>query len=185
LRAWAERPSRFADTIMSSSEEIFDVVDAADTVIGRRSRREVHACGLRHRAAHVLVFNRRSELFLQKRAMSKDSSPGLWDSSAAGHVDSGEAYDTCARRELAEELGLEPAEPPQRLFKLEACADTGEEFVWVYRVCAEGPFALDALEIETGAWFTQTAVSAWVAQRPDELSPVFRMIWSRFYTPAG
>jgi len=164
---------------MDISDEIFDVVDASDSVIGRESRRRIHARRLRHRAAHILVFNRRGELFLQKRSMTKDSCPGLWDSSAAGHVDSGESYDDCARRELAEELGLEPDAAPLRLFKLAACARTGEEFVWVYRVCAEGPFVLNALEIETGAWFTPAELSAWIGDRPDELSPIFRMIWSK------
>ena len=164
---------------MNSSDEIFDVVDASDAVIGRGSRREIHAQRLRHRAAHILVFNSLGELFLQKRALNKDSSPGLWDSSAAGHVNSGEGYDACARRELAEELGLVPAEPLLRLFKLDSCAGTGEEFVWVYRVRAEGPFVLNALEIDAGDWFAPGAVSAWIEERPGELSPIFRMIWSR------
>lgn len=170
---------------MDSSEEIFDVVDAGDAVIGRESRREIHARRLRHRAAHILVFNRRGELFLQKRSMSKDSSPGLWDSSAAGHVDSGESYDACARRELAEELGVEPDVAPARLFKLPACASSGEEFVWVYRVCAEGPFVLNTTEIDTGAWFSPQAVSTWIGERPHELSPIFRMIWSRLRAAGG
>lgn len=168
---------------MDISDEIFDVVDAFDTVIGRESRRTVHARRLRHRAAHVLVFNRRGELFLQKRSMNKDSCPGLWDSSAAGHVDSGESYDDCARRELAEELGVEAEDAPVRLFKLPACARTGEEFVWVYRVCAEGPFVLNTDEIDTGAWFVPEALSAWIGDRPHELSPIFRMIWSKLQAP--
>ena len=60
-----------------------------------------------HRAVHILVFNQRGELFLQKRSMSKDNDPGMWDSSAAGHVDSGESYLDCATREIEEELGVE------------------------------------------------------------------------------
>ena len=75
------------------SEEIFDIVDERDEVVGRRPRSEVHRLGLQHRAVHVLVFNARGELFLQKRSMQKDCFPGAWDSSAAGHLDSGESYD--------------------------------------------------------------------------------------------
>ena len=88
------------------SEEIFDVVNDRDEVIGQAPRREVHRTGLKHRAVHVLVFNARGEIFLQKRSMSKDTFPGAWDSSASGHLDSGEAYDACAVRELREEIGL-------------------------------------------------------------------------------
>ena len=87
--------------------EIFDVVNDRDEVIGSAPRNEVHRLGLMHRATHVLVFNSRGELFLQKRSQKKDRQPGLWDSSASGHVDKGETYDACAARELKEELGLD------------------------------------------------------------------------------
>ena len=71
------------------SEEIFDVVNERDEVIGQNTRREVHARGLWHRAVHVLVFNAHGEVFLQKRSMKKDLCPGKWDSSSSGHVDTG------------------------------------------------------------------------------------------------
>src|SRR6185436_20849387 len=71
-------------------EEWFDVVNERDEVIGRELRRNVHARGLWHRAVHVLVFDRAGRVFLQKRSMLKDLSPGLWDSSCSGHLDSGE-----------------------------------------------------------------------------------------------
>ena len=85
-------------------EEIFDVVNERDEVIDHRPRSEVHRLGLRHRAVHVLVFNARGDVFLQKRSMLKDCFPGTWDSSASGHLDQGEAYDDCAVRELREEI---------------------------------------------------------------------------------
>ncbi len=72
-----------------------------------KPRSEVHARGLRHRAVHVLVFNSRGEIFLQKRSMKKDRQPGVWDSSCSGHVDAGENYEATAVRELREELGLD------------------------------------------------------------------------------
>src|ERR1035438_4649283 len=89
------------------SEEIFDIVNECDEVIDRQPRREVHQLGLKHRAVHVLVFNSRGEVFLQKRSLKKDTAAGLWDSSTSGHLDSGEDYDACAVRELREEIGLE------------------------------------------------------------------------------
>ena len=91
---------------MSEYDEIFDVVDSEDMVIGKASRLQVHNNDLMHRSVHILVFNSTGSLFLQKRAMIKDESPGLWDSSAAGHVESGEDYISCAKRELNEELSL-------------------------------------------------------------------------------
>ena len=139
------------------TEEIFDVVNERDEVIGQQPRSEVHRLGLMHRAVHVLVFNAAGQVFLQKRSMKKDRQPGLWDSSASGHVDSGEDYDACAVRELREEIGLQLDAAPKRLFKLAACAETDQEHVWVYRCEAEGPFRLDPEEIERGGWFAPEA----------------------------
>jgi isopentenyl-diphosphate Delta-isomerase len=93
-------------------DELFDVVDEQDRVIGQATRREVHAKGLKHRAVHVLVFNGQGQVFLHKRSMLKDSAPGLWGASCAGHLDAGENYDQAALRELKEELGISVDEAP-------------------------------------------------------------------------
>jgi isopentenyldiphosphate isomerase len=162
------------------SEEIFDIVNERDEVVGQNTRREVHARKLWHRAVHVLVFNSRGEVFLQKRSMKKDTAAGLWDSSSSGHLDSGEDYDACAVRELREELGLEIKSPPQRLFKIDACAETGWEFCWVYRCESEGPFVLHPDEIETGNWFAPEKVSSWVAERQQDFASAFRLVWKMF-----
>ncbi|HYT60977.1 MAG TPA: NUDIX domain-containing protein [Haliangiales bacterium] len=158
-------------------EEIFDVVNDRDEVIGQKPRSEIHRLKLKHRAVHVLVFNSRGELFLQKRSMKKDCFPGAWDSSASGHLDLGESYDACAVREVREEIGLVLAAAPERLFKVAACAETGQEFVWVYRCAAEGPFALHPEEIERGGWFAPGALNRWLAETPDEFASGFALIW--------
>lgn len=162
------------------SDEIFDIVDDHDNVIGQCARREVHRLGHKHRAVHVLVFNSRGEVFLQKRSMSKDTHPGVWDSSSSGHLDTGEDYDACAIRELREEIGLVVNKAPQRLFKISACAETGQEFVWVYKDHAEGPFTLHPNEIERGDWFKPERVSEWIIKAPEEFAPAFVLIWQRF-----
>lgn len=163
-------------------DEIFDVVNEADEVIGCEKRGEVHRLGLRHRAVHVLVFNSRGEIFLQKRSMSKDTFPGAWDSSASGHLDAGEDYDVCAIRELREEIGLNLEKCPKRLFKIDACLETGQEFVWVYRCENEGPFMLDPEEIERGDWFAPEFVTNWIAEKPQDFASAFVLIWKRLTT---
>jgi isopentenyl-diphosphate delta-isomerase len=158
-------------------EDWFDVVNERDEVIGRELRRNVHARGLWHRAVHVLVFNRAGQVFLQKRSMLKDLSPGLWDSSCSGHLDSGEDYDVAAVRELAEEIGVVIAHPPARWFRIEPCVETGWEFVWVYRLDHDGPFVLQPEEIETGGWFAPAEVTHWMARQPDEFCPSIKLLW--------
>ena len=159
------------------TEEIFDVVNECDEVIGQQTRSKVHRMGLRHRAIHLLVYNSKGELFLQKRSIKKDCFPDTWDSSASGHLDSGEDYDNCILREPREELGLKLKQPPERLFKIDACVETGQEFVWVYKLFHEGPFQLDPEEISDGGWFSMRQIDDWIATSPKDFAPAFVLIW--------
>jgi isopentenyl-diphosphate delta-isomerase type 1 len=157
--------------------EFFDVVNERDEVIGRECRSEVHRRGLKHRAVHVLVFNSKGELFLQKRSQSKDTFPGAWDSSASGHLCCGEEYDACALRELEEEIGIKPQAAPERLFKIDACPQTGQEHVWVYRCICDGPVTLNPEEIERGGWFAPEFVTRWIAEKPEDFASALPRIW--------
>jgi len=160
-------------------DELFDVVDENDRPVGTMPRREVHRLKKRHRAVHLLVVNRAGKVFLHQRSMKKDLFPGYWDSSAAGHVGAGEDYDSTAVRELEEELGVRSEKPPEPLFKIEAREETGQEFVWVYRVEAEGPFVLEVDEIERGDWFTPEEIDRWLAERPQEIAPALKYLWPK------
>lgn len=166
------------------SEEIFDVVNERDEVVDQKPRSEVHRLGLMHRAVHVLVFNASGKVFLQKRSMIKDRQPGLWDSSASGHLDRGETYDACAVREVWEEIGLKLNSPPRRLFKLPASLETDQEHVWVYRTEAEGPFTLHPQEIERGDWFAPDSITRWMTEKPTEFASALLLIWQRVASPS-
>lgn len=155
--------------------ERFDVVDENDQVVGSEFRDVIHVNNLRHRAAHMLLFNASGELYLQKRSIWKDRNPARWDSSAAGHVDAGEDYLTAARRELQEELGIE-APPLTSIGRLPCLASTGWEFIEIFTGRHEGPFRPAALEVETGAFFTLEKIRAWAAAIPGDFSPVFLQV---------
>ena len=161
------------------NEDIFDVVNDDDEIIGRELRNVVHARGLLHRAVHVLVYNAAGQLFLQKRSMTKDNDPGLWDSSCSGHVDSGESYAVAAERELMEEIDLLVDEPMEELFKIEASAGTGWEFAVIYRTESEGPFTLCPEEIDEGRWFTPEEIDNALSREPEKYSPTFKIVWAR------
>ncbi len=158
-------------------QEMLSVVDDHDRIIGTSPRTEIHNRGLRHRAVHILIFNDQQQLFLQKRTMSKDINPGLWDSSAAGHVDAGESYDHCAVREITEELGIPVDTPPELLFKLPACQATGMEFVQVYCWPHNGPFNLASEEIERGEWSSLREINERVSGDDALLTETFKTLW--------
>ena len=167
-------------TIEPASEELLDVVDADDRVIGVKTRGQIHAQGLMHRAVHILVFNTSGELFIQKRSMSKDNDPGLWDSSAAGHVDSGEDYQSCAIRELGEELGMTATASLEILFRLSASPITGMEHCIVYRCINDGPFVLESDEIDEGAWISGSEMDRRVSENDPTMTRVLQFIWDKY-----
>lgn len=160
-------------------DEILDVVDADDRVIGSAARSVVHATGLRHRSAHVLAVDASGRLFLQRRAFSKECSPGLWDTSAAGHLASGEDYVVAARRELEEELGVTPIGSLDFLFELVASADTGQEFVQVFRALVPAEVQPDPVEIIDGRWCDPADITTWLLRAPGDFTGTFRLIWAR------
>jgi 16S rRNA (adenine1518-N6/adenine1519-N6)-dimethyltransferase len=158
--------------------EVFDVVNDVDVVTATASRHEVHRDKLRHRAVHIFVFNQRGELFLQRRSQWKDMHPRRWDSSAAGHVNSGSGYAETAEREIVEELGV--SSPVEEIGQIRACEGTGWEFVRLYRTTHEGPFILHPAEIETGEWFTIDQIERWIAVRPQDFATGFLECWRVF-----
>lgn len=90
--------------------EFLDIVDEHGNPTGETVEREVaHAAGIRHRTSHVWILRRREsgvEVLLQKRSAQKDSYPGCYDISSAGHIPAGFGFVESALRELKEELGI-------------------------------------------------------------------------------
>ena len=151
-----------------SPDEVFDVVDAADRVIGRERRGEIHRRGLLHRAAHIFWLRPDGQLCLQRRSFAKDNCPGQLSSSCAGHVDAGETYLAAAVRELGEELGVHVAtEDLQEVDYAPQHEDLGREFVRSYllrrpaETCAPAAFEVDAV-----LWRSPAELMAWVADQP-------------------
>ena len=164
---------------MNESDEIFDVVDAEDLIIGKASRFQVHNNELMHRSVHILVFNSTGSLFLQKRSMLKDESPGLWDSSAAGHVESGEDYITCAKRELNEELSLSDVQLDEVL-SIPAQSTTFWEHVRVYKCVTDSTICINKNEISEGRYLKLSEVRALMQLKPEIHTSTFSLIYANY-----
>ena len=98
--------------------EIFDIRTRDGRRTGLRKEREaVHRDGDWHGTAHIWLVRRREghmQVLLQKRSRSKETFPGCFDASCAGHLSAGDAFLDGALRELSEELGLKAR--PEELF---------------------------------------------------------------------
>lgn len=163
-------------TVPQKDDEVFDVVDADDQIVRQATRKEVHECNLMHRAVHILVFNKHRDCLLQKRSQLKDRHPGVWDSSAAGHVDAGEDYNTAARRELKEELGIE-AEKLIRIAKISPCPENGMEHVVLYLAAHNGKVTFPASEIEAVTPFSAEIIDKWILRSPQDFAQSFLQCW--------
>jgi len=169
--------------MQTSALESLDIVDNQDRVVGSLSRGEIHRRGLMHRSVHVLVFDGEGSILLQKRSMQKDQCAGMWDTSCAGHVESGDDYAVTAPRELEEELGFAPSSKLTVLFKMHPTEANGQEFAMVYSIEHKGPFAAAADEIDELRWYSFAEVDEWVATagagQPD-LTSGYMEIWLRY-----
>lgn len=82
------------------------LVDKKDNPIGIMDKLEAHEKGLLHRALSVFIFNSEGKMLIQRRALTKYHTPGLWSNTACSHPMIGEETIDAARRRLKEEMGL-------------------------------------------------------------------------------
>lgn len=151
-----------------SPDEVFDIVDEHDRVVGAELRGEIHRRGLLHRAVHIFWLRPDGLLCLQRRSFAKDNSPGLLSSSCAGHVDSGEDYVSAAVRELREELGISVA--PEQFTEIDYAPwhrDLGNEFVRSYVLRGEFPTVLAEHEVDSLLWRTPAECAEWMRAQPE------------------
>ncbi len=83
------------------------LVDDKDKVVGEMEKIEAHERALLHRAVSIFMFNSKGEMLLQRRALTKYHSPGLWTNTACTHPRMGEGSADAAKRRAKEEMGME------------------------------------------------------------------------------
>jgi len=146
---------------MRSADEFFELVNTQGDIIGCARRGACHRNPLlMHRVVHVIVSNQHGAVYLQKRSMRKDIQPGKWDTSVGGHVQPGEESATAARRELYEELGLEPTTPLRHLYQYVWRSPVETEVVETFACCSTAEPRPNPDEIEQGRWWTWEQIDA-------------------------
>ena len=139
--------------------ELVDVVDDDDHVVATVTRARMRAERLQHRAVSIAVLGTDGRLLVHRRADTKDVWPGMWDIAAGGVVAAGEDYDTAARRELGEELGIAAGvlvHLGAGRYVDEAVAMLGRGYLTVH----DGPFTFTDGEIAEVRWVDRAALAA-------------------------
>lgn len=134
--------------------EWFPLVNEAGETIGKASRQECHSGSkLLHPVVHLHIFNEAGDIFLQKRAMTKDIQPGKWDTSVGGHIDYGETVEEALQREVREELGITSFEPVYMTsYVFESTVE--KELVNTFRTVYTGKILPDTDELDGGRFWT-------------------------------
>ncbi|MFJ3233215.1 NUDIX domain-containing protein [Streptomyces sp. NPDC086787] len=135
---------------MSAADEMLDIVDENDRVIGQSPRGEAYARGLRHRCVFVQARDSAGRIFVHRRTAEKLVFPSLYDMFVGGVVGAGESYDEAALREAEEELGVTGLPRPSHLFTF--LYDDGAGLSWwsaVYEVRCASPVSP---QVEEVAW---------------------------------
>lgn len=133
------------------------VVDEHNRFVRWEARRTIHEQQLVHRSIHVLLFDSAGRLLVQRRHHGKQTYPRYWDVSCAGHVEESDytggpdddldaVYAAVAAREVEEELGVRPQ--LARVGAFGPVAGVHYEQIQLFRGTSDGPFALQADEVE-------------------------------------
>jgi isopentenyl-diphosphate delta-isomerase len=153
-------------------------VDAEDRCIGTEEKLKAHREGLLHRAFSVFVFNARGELLLQRRALAKYHSGGLWTNTCCSHPRLDEDVEAAAVRRLREEMGI--ACPLRKAFSFIYRAEVApglveHEFDHVFLGRFDGAAQPDPSEVMEVRWIDPATLRSEVASAPEAFSTWFRI----------
>jgi len=151
--------------------EMFQLVDATGLPLGSAERSVCHGNpALIHAVVHLHVLDRDGRLCLQRRSLSKDTNPGLWDTSVGGHVAAGEPVANALLREAREELGID-APDARPLFAYLYRSEHESEYAHCFALEHDGPLAIDPGEIAEIRFFPFAEIEA--MRGTGSLTPMF------------
>ena len=186
--SWGQVPRLTFDVTIHIMEYL-DICDESGQPTGKIIARDIaHRDGILHRTAHVWVIRKeggKTQILLQKRSMEKESFPGKYDTSSAGHIPAGSEPLPSALRELQEELGIE-ASPDQltyagqfriqyeKIFYEKPFRDNEVTCVYVYREPVDiRTLKLQESEVDEVRWFD-----------PEEVRTEIKTSRERFCVPS-
>lgn len=182
------------------SEELVDIVNELNEVIGTAKRGEAHRKGYIHRALSVLIIHSEGKVLLQQRSKHTKVHPLSWDLSTSEHVLKGESYEDAGKRSVKEELGVEVDVKPisktslqkrkyefsdkrsLRLRLKRSLRPDGfkiiyeNEIVMMLSGTHDGPFKVDPVEVNIVEFFSIDEIEKKI-QKGDKFTPWFLDEW--------
>ena len=160
------------------------LVDNNDNKIGLMPKLEAHEKGVLHRAFSVFIFNNDGELMLQRRALTKYHSPGLWTNTCCSHQRDGETNIISGKRRLNEEMGFDTELFEKTSFIYKAKFDNGlteHEFDHVLVGNYNNSPIINSTEVDSWKWMSMENVKKDIKDHPDNYTAWFKIIFKKYY----
>jgi isopentenyldiphosphate isomerase len=152
--------------------ELFQLVDENGNPRGQATRGECHGNpALIHLVVHLHLFDESGRLFLQKRAGTKDTNPGKWDTSVGGHVTAGESVGRALLREAREELGIDASGARELFAFLYRSGDFETEYARCFSLVSRQEIRVQPEEIDDGRFFSLIEIEGMLGR--GILTPMF------------
>jgi isopentenyl-diphosphate delta-isomerase len=158
------------------------LVDEADLEIGRMEKMEVHQKALLHRAFSVFIFNDKGEMLIQKRALNKYHSAGLWTNACCSHPMPGDETLTAAAKRLQEEMGFTTTLEKAFDFIYKAPFDNGlteYEFDHVFVGTYQGKIAPNPDEVADFCYMSFDAIKNSMESHADKYTVWFQIAFPK------
>ncbi len=166
------------------AEEKVILVDENDKAIGVMGKMEAHEKGVLHRAFSVFIFNDKGEMLLQRRALTKYHSAGLWTNTCCSHPRPEEETLDAANRRLKEEMGLETSLEHKNSFIYKTPFNNGlteHELDHVYIGYTNANPQINKEEVHTYKWMSLDAIKQEVKNNPDEFTSWFKIALEKLF----
>ena len=160
------------------------LVDRNDNPMGLMPKLEAHEKGVLHRAFSVFILNRKGQLMLQRRALDKYHSPGLWTNTCCSHPRESESIIEAGLRRLKEEMGFTTPLEPMFSFIYKSKFDNGlreHEFDHVLLGYYDKPPFINAIEVSEWKWMSLEKIILEIKNKPEDFTVWFKIIFERFY----
>ncbi len=164
-------------------EEKVILVDKEDNQIGTMPKLEAHERALLHRAFSVFIFNEKGELMLQRRALHKYHSPGLWTNTCCSHQRVGETNIEAGKRRLYEEMGFSCELEDTFWFIYKASFDNGlteHELDHVMIGKYDGEPKINPDEVAEYKWMTLDDLKTDMKEHPEKYTAWFKIIFQEY-----
>ena len=160
------------------------LVDRNDNPMGLMPKLEAHEKGVLHRAFSVFILNQKSQLMLQRRALDKYHSPGLWTNTCCSHPRESESNIEAGVRRLKEEMGFTTPLKPMFSFIYKSKFDNGlieHEFDHVLLGYYDKQPFINTIEVSEWKWMSLDKIILEIKNKPEDFTVWFKIIFERFY----